>query len=53
MDHYKMDYTRSVYIPEVSLQMSQLTKEGATREDLKKLCGVDGPEASTNDPIMV
>ena len=40
LDHYKMDYTLSVYIPEVALQHSKDFKESQSKSYLQKKAGV-------------
>ena len=36
-----MDYTKSVYEPEVALQHSRFSKERATKEDFMKMVGLE------------
>ena len=52
MDTFKMDYTKSVYIPEVALQHSKDYKEQTSKADLAKKAGLDGIEGSS-EPIIV
>ena len=47
-----MDYTKSVYEPEVALQHSRLSKERATKEDLMKIVGLEGGNMDQNEPIL-
>jgi len=43
LEHYKMDYTMSVYLPEVAMQNQQ-----ASRSDLAKKSGLEEYIARTN-----
>ena len=52
-DHYKMDYTQSVYMPEVALQHSKNFKECQNKPELMKKAGLDASDANLNDCVMV
>ena len=52
-DHYKMDYTQSVYMPEVALQHSKNFKECQNKPELMKKAGVDGADGTANECVMV
>ena len=40
-DHFKMDYTQSVYMPEIALQHSKNYKEYQSKQDLAKKAAVN------------
>ena len=46
-----MDYTKSVYLPEVALHQSKDFQEKTSKGDLLKRAGVDAPE--TDESIIV
>ena len=47
LDHFKMDYTQSVYMPEVALQHSKSFKDLSNKQELARKVGVhlEGGEA--------
>ena len=46
-DHFKMDYTQSVYMPEIALQHSKNNKELQSKTDLAKKIGVSSDADSS------
>jgi hypothetical protein len=46
LEHYKMDYTLSVYCPEVAIQSSQ---DQVSKDDLAEKCGLQKGE----QPLLV
>jgi len=52
MDYFKMDYTKSVYVPEVALQHSRDFKERTSKAELAKKAGLDNADGGA-EPIIV
>ena len=40
LDHYKMDYTKSVYIPEIALDHTKDFQENVSRSEFARRAGV-------------
>ena len=51
LDTYGMDYTKSVYLPEIALQQSKDYQEKTSKAELLKKAGVDS--ADTDEPIII
>lgn len=51
LDHFQMDYTKSVYTPEVALTHSTFTKDGTTKGQFLKKVGVD--QGNDEEPIIM
>ena len=50
LEHYKMDYTLSVYLPEVAMQGAQ---NNVTREELAEKAGIAKPPKSADQPPLL
>jgi|TARA_B110000503_G_C6955336_1_gene332730 hypothetical protein len=51
LDYFQMDYTKSVYTPEVALQHSSFSKQDLSKAQFLKKSGVDAPDSG--EPIVV
>ena len=51
LDHYKMDYTLSVYLPEVAIQHSKDFKESQEKSYLQKKAGVI--QDKSDQPVLM
>ena len=52
LDHYKMDYTLSVYLPEIALQHSKDFKDNSSKTELLKKVGIES-ESGKNETVIV
>ena len=52
MDHYKMDYSKSVYVPEASIEQAKDISISRTKADLLKRVGIEN-DANKDDTVLV
>ena len=45
LEHFKMDYTQSVYMPEVALQHTRNFKDLQHKEELQNRLGIEASES--------
>jgi FGFR1 oncogene partner len=49
LEYYRMEYTLSVYLPEVSMQ----NQEAPARDDLCRQAGINPPSSESSAPLLV
>ena len=52
-DHYKLDYTKSVYLPEASLEQAKDLRISQSKKDLQKRLQIDDENLDQNECVLV